>query len=434
MPNNAIAARAVLDRMNLREVAVAHHYTGLPADLHFLATADIIEQQELLLQRRGELCAAYGQPIHQPDKPFAFANGIAFIPVHGTLINRFGSSWGCVTGYNFIRHQTALAGMDDDVKHIVYDHNSYGGEAAGCFECAGELKKLANGKPTLAVVDSNCYSASYAIACGADQIAVTPSGGVGSVGVVAMHMDMSKMLDDFGLKITLIHAGDHKVDGNPFEALPKEVRADIQKGVDKSYATFVAHVAEGRLMDEKKVRDTEARIYRADEALQMGLIDFVATPSEAVLAFVGGPSGSTVDPPLKETPMAATDPVKPDAAAQAATEARTAERTRVSGIINCEEAKDRTALANHLAMNTDLSVEQAQAILKAAPVATVATVPAAEPAATKNVFKEHMNADKHPAVGADNGPGGSGDAPEPPHIAIIRAQELVTGRKLLSAS
>lgn len=428
MPNNAIAARAALERMNLREVAVAHHYTGIQADLHFFATADTDEQQELFEDRRGELCSTYGMPQQVQQKPFAFSNGVAFIPVHGTLINRFGGSWGFVTGYNFIRHQTALAGQDDDVKHIVYDHNSYGGEAAGCFECARDLKKLANGKPTLAVVDSNCYSASYALACGADKIAVTPSGGVGSVGVVAMHMDMSKMLDDWGLKITLIHAGDHKVDGNPFEALPKEVRADIQKGVDKSYAAFVTHVAEGRILDEKTVRGTEARIYRADDALAMGLIDCVATPSDAVMALVGELSGSISEQPMEDENMSV-ETAKPDAAAQAAADARIAERTRMSGIMNCEEAKDRTTLANHLAMNTDLSVEQAQAILKAAPVATAPVV--TTPTATvPNVFKEAMNASQHPNVGADNG-AGNGAATDPPHLAILRAQEMATGRKLL---
>lgn len=428
MPMNEAIARAALERMNLREVAVAAHYTGLSADMQFFASADAEEQQEMLSARRDELCSGYGLQQITQNKPFAFSQGVAIIPVHGTLINRFGSSWGYVTGYNFIKQQTALAGVDPDVELIVFDHNSYGGEAAGCFEAASAIKRLAAGKPTLAVVDSNCYSASFALACGCDKIAVTPSGGVGSVGVVAMHVDMSKALEKFGITVTLIHAGDHKVDGNPFEALPANVKADIQTSLSKSYDAFTKHVAEGRGMEVKKVRDTEARIYRADDALDIGFIDAIATPSEAVQAYLGELSGSTTET-KKEDSMSATtqDQKQPDAAAQAAAEARTAERARVSGIMGCDEAKGRESLANHLAMNTDMSVDDAKATLSAAPAAA----PAA-PEAKQNCFKAAMDAGAHPNVGADNAGGaGGGGEQEPAHMAIIRAQQQATGQKLL---
>lgn len=433
MATNEAIARAALERMNLREVAVAAHYTGLAADIQFFATADADEQQDMLLQRRSELCAGYGLQPGTQNKPFAFSQGVAIIPVHGTLINRFGSSWGYVTGYNFIKHQTALAGNDPDVDLIVFDHNSYGGEAAGCFEAAGSIKTLANGKPTLAVVDSNSYSASFALACGCDKIAVTPSGGVGSVGVVAMHVDMSKVLEKWGIEITLIHAGEHKVDGNPFEKLPASVRADIQTGVDKSYGTFTKHVATGRNMEVKKVRDTEARIYRADDALDIGFIDAIATPSEAVSAYLSELSGSKTED-LKGNPMSAAAEVKkPDANAQTAADARVAERARIAGIQNCEEAKGREALANHLAMNTEMSVDEAKGILAASPSAAVAAPvasPAAPTAATvQNGFKEAMDGGQHPNVGPDTA--GAAPGAEPEHMAIIRAQERATGMRLL---
>lgn len=430
MATNDAIARAALERMNMREVAVAAHYTGLAADMQFFAMADPEEQQNLLAERRAELCAGYGlQPVTQ-NKPFAFSQGVAIIPVHGTLINRFGSSWGFVTGYNFIKQQTALAGADPDVDLIVYDHNSYGGEAAGCFEAAAAIPKLAGGKPTLAVVDSNCYSASFALACGCDKIAVTPSGGVGSVGVVAMHVDMSKVLEKWGITVTLIHAGAHKVDGNPFEELPASVKADLQQGVDKSYKAFTEHVARGRGMEVKKVRDTEARIYRADDAMDIGFIDAIATPSEAVLAHMNEQSGSTTAT-TKEDAMAVNekkDQQQPDAA-QAAAAARTEERARVAGIMGCEEAKGREDLANHFAMNTDMSVADAQAALKVAPKAAAAA-PAAPAAGADNGFKAAMDASKHPNVGADNAAGAGGGEQEPAHLAIIRAQEQATGYKL----
>ena len=400
------AARAALSRMHLRELAIAAHYTGLASDFRALAASNTEQAEAAAIARRAELCAAYGlSPAEQSaSKPFAFANGLAIIPVHGTLINRFSYSWSYVTGYNFIRQQVAAAAGDPDVMGIVFDVNSYGGEAAGCFECSADIKKLANGKTTMAVIDSNCYSAAYAIAAGTDRIVATPSGGAGSIGVVAMHVSYEKMLSEAGVEITFIFAGDHKVDGNPYQDLSAEVKADIQRSIDASYNAFVALVAAGRKMDEKSVRATEARIYRAEEAKNLGLIDAIASPSEAVMAFLGELSGS--NPQLQSTKGTdMSNGTKPGAEQEATPEqlkaaAVKAERERVSAIQTCEEAKGREALASHLAFKTDMSVEEAKAMLAAAPKADEKL------AAGANPFREAMNNGNHPNVGADGGGNG----------------------------
>lgn len=416
------AARSAFARMNMQAVAVAAHYTGLASDLQMLASADHAQAEVLFMARRQELVAAYGMAPVEQRKPFAFSSGIAVIPVHGTLINRFGGSYGYVTGYNFIRQQTAMAAADPDVLGILYDHNSFGGEAAGCFECAADIRQLANGKPTIAVVDSNAYSAAYALASGADKIVVTPSGGVGSVGVVAMHVSFEAMLSKEGVKVTFIHAGKHKVDGNPYEDLPDDVKADIQKSIDVSYAAFTSLVAEGRRMDVKKVRATEARTYRADDALSLGLIDAVASPQAAVLAFLGELTGSNPQLGKKEDSMSdatkpgATNQATPEQLASAQTEARNAERARVSGIQSCEESKGRAKLASHLAFNTSMSVDEAKAILAAAPAESTEPV-------GKNAFQEAMNTGKHPAVGADGGAAGEQQADNPAQGILAAARQ-----------
>jgi len=417
-------ARSTMERMNLRAVAVAPQHSSLLADLQMLASADPQTEQAALEARRAELCSTFGLAPSQQRKPFAFGNGIAIIPVHGSLINRFGSSYGYVTGYNFIRAQVAAAGQDEDVKGIVFDLHSNGGEVAGCFECAAEIPRLANGKPTLGVIDSNCYSACYAIGSALDRLVATPSGGAGSIGVVAMHVDMSKMLLDAGVKVTFIHAGDHKVDGNPYEELPEDVRADIQAEVDKTRDQFVALVSTNRQMDAKKVKDTEARTYRAEDALALGLIDAVVSPNEALQAFFGELSGSTHQP-QKEDTMSAIE-VKPEATqadlAKASADARAAERARYAGIINHAEAKGRESLASHLASNTEMSVEEAGALLAVSPKA-------AEPAAAAagNPFKNVMDADKHPQVGADTNVGSGGE--QSLAQQILQAQSHATGIK-----
>lgn len=434
------AARAALTRMNMNVVALEPSYTAaaLARDLHALASVSRDQAVQAHLETRAELCAAYGFSAPEQSKPFAFANGYAIIPISGSLLNRYSYSWSSVTGYNFIRSQMQMALQDDDVKAIIFDVNSYGGEAAGCFELAAEIRASRAIKPSLAVVDSNAYSAGYALASAASRMVVTPSGGVGSVGVIAMHVDMSKMLADWGLVVTLIYESEHKADGNPFQPLSEATKKNFEASIHKSYEAFVALVAENRGIDAQVVRDTKSRTYRADEALSLGLIDAIATPSEAVLAFSGELSGSTSQREKEDTMSEAKKPGAENqtpgneasntaAIEKAAADARIAERARVSGITGSEEAKGRSGLANHLAMNTDLSVDAARAILAAAP----AESSAAATGATGNAFKQAMDADKHPQVGADSGLSGAADEQSQSASAaqsILSAQAAATGR------
>lgn len=432
------AARAALARMNMREVAIASHYADLGNDLRLMASTKPEDAHTAFLARRGEICAAFGMNGGEQSKPFAFANGLALIPVTGTLINRFSGSYGFVTGYNFIRSQINAAIEDPDVNAIVLDINSYGGEAAGCFELSADIRAARDIKPILGVVDSNAYSAGFAIASACSKIVLTPSGGVGSIGVIAMHVDMSAMYESWGIKVTLIYEGDHKADGNPYEPLPKEVLANIKSAIHISYEAFVALAAENLGLDPKVIRDTQSQIYKAEDALALGLIHAIATPNQAVQAFFDELSGSNHQLRLEGTEMsdASKEPgaeqlaATQAAAANAASEARIAERARVAGIMGCEDAKGRSALANHLAMNTDMSVEQAKAVLAVSPAEQAAN-------ATANPFKQAMGASEHPNVGANGTEGESaqGGAQDSNALAnsILASQEKATGLKLVSS-
>lgn len=387
-----VSQQAML-RMNHAAVMVAVNKTSLQMDLQTLHAETPESGERKRAEVMESLCAAYSFDSKAQNKPFAFQNGVAIIPIHGSLINRFGQCYGYVTGYNFIRRQRDAAMADPDVTAIVYDVNSGGGEAAGCFELADESFALRGTKPTISVVDSACYSAAYALASTSDQVVVTPTGGAGSVGVYTMHVDMSKMLENWGLEITLIHAGEHKVDGHPYAELPEDVRADMQKSVDATYNKFVESVARNRNLSVEAVKDTQARCYSADDALALGLIDSVASPLEAIRAFLGGPSEASNDETTGDSLMELN-------------EAKQAERQRVGAIIGHPNAKGREAMANHLALNTDMSVDDAAALLAVAPVAHVEVVEKTEEAAKpKNEkFVEAMNQDDHPNVGPDGKP------------------------------
>lgn len=440
-------ARQTLDRINNRESLM--HGTALASmahDMQELSNADHALEQAHAERRMNDVLAAYGYgpPSSARDKPFLYVDGVAIIPCHGTLINRFSYSWGFVTGYNFLRAQYNAALDDDDVTLIVFDINSNGGEATGCFELCQDIFEGRERKPSLAVVDSNGNSAAYMIGSACTRMVCTPSGWVGSIGVISQHVDVSEAMKQMGVKITIIAEDVHKADGNPYEPLPDDVRADIKAAVTKRYGEFVEVVARNRGLDSQAIRDTQSRCFRADDALALGLIDAVQSPTVAVNEFLGElGSDEPADEEDDQDMATAEKPAASEAAtAEALAGAQTAERARIKGIQTCEEAKDREGLAAHLALSTSMSVEDAKGILAASPktvsTAAAAPPPVAEPKAEgdpkpadqANAFQAAMDAGKHPNVGGDDGKEGDGTGGDEPKLSrAARAAEMAFGGK-----
>lgn len=207
--------------------------------------------------------------------PFEVSNGVAYIPIIGSLVNRgawIGASSG-ITSYDGLKRQFSVAASDDRVKSVVLDIDSPGGEAVGCFECSDVLRTLASRKPVTAFINGLAASAAYAIASAASKIVTIPTGVLGSIGVVMLHRDYSGALAKAGVKPTLIFAGAHKVDGHSFSALPESVQADLQGEIDGYYDMFVACVATNRRVPAAAVRATEARTYIGKAAIDVGLAD-----------------------------------------------------------------------------------------------------------------------------------------------------------------
>jgi len=152
-------------------------------------------------------------------------------------------------------------------------------------ELAAEVRAArGNGKPIVAVADTLAASAGYWLASQADEVVVTPSGSVGSIGVYAIHQEASRMLDAEGITTTIISAGPHKSEGNEFEPLTDEARDDIQSRVDTSYAQFLADVAAGRRVPVESVeRDYGGgRVFPARKAYEAGMVDRVETLAQVV--------------------------------------------------------------------------------------------------------------------------------------------------------
>lgn len=369
-----------------------------------------------------ELAASYGMNNRAAEKPFVYQDGVGVIPVHGMLINRFSQCWGFVTGYNFIRGQMRAMAEDPDVEVVAFDYNTFGGGVSGCDELAEEIYELRKVKKTVSVVDAFALSAGYYLASAASKVIVTPTGMVGSIGVITTHISFEKMLKEAGIEVTQVFAGAHKADASPYEKLDKQGRATLERIVSGAYEMFVKAVARNRGMDEQAVRDTEAALYLPVDGKAAGLLDAVEVPSKAVALFLGelGDETESEEDPndmTVQTPAPAATPAAPAAPAAAVTPAvvaaapapvdvnaavaaaLTAERARASGIRALPEAAGRETLANHC-IDTGMTVEMAKGVLAAAPAGTAPAATTAAPVAPGATFNHAMDASGNPTVGA----------------------------------
>ncbi|MCZ4130065.1 S49 family peptidase [Stutzerimonas balearica] len=219
---------------------------------------------------------------------FQILEGIAVLPVLGTLVRRssyIGAASG-LTSYHDIEAMAEAAFADPEVRAVLLEIDSSGGEAGGVFDLAQRLRALSqtSGKPLWAIADEAALSAAYAIACAADRLWLTRTAEVGSIGVVAVHVDESVADIKAGLNYTFLHAGRHKVDGHPHAPLPAPVAADIQTDIEQLHDQFIALVAGFRRLTPEGVRATEARVYRGEAAIQAGLADQIGTTREALTA------------------------------------------------------------------------------------------------------------------------------------------------------
>jgi signal peptide peptidase SppA len=216
-------------------------------------------------------------------RPYEVIAGVAIIPIEGTLVQKLGSMhpYSGMTGYDGIRAMLSMAMNDKDVRAIVLDVDSPGGEVAGCFDLVDAIYEASAKKPIWSILTENAFSAGYAIASAATRVIVPRTGGTGSVGVICMHVDMSQALSKAGIEVTLIHFGANKADGADSKPLSKSALARYQKDVDTMGELFCETVARNRSISTAKVRDTEASCFLGAAGVDIGFADAVMAPDEA---------------------------------------------------------------------------------------------------------------------------------------------------------
>lgn len=225
--------------------------------------------------------SAAAEVMTPPDEP-ELEQAVAILPLHGVITPRaslLSMMLGGGGGLADFRVNFRAALDDPTVEAIVIDVDSPGGLVDLVPETAAEVRAARGRKPIVAVANTRAASAAYWIASAADRVYVTPSGELGSIGVLLFHEDVSKAAEMAGVKTTVIAAGRYKAEGNPFEPLDDDARDHLQGFVDELYDQFVADVAAGRGVAPKTVRDGfgQGRLESAPAAIRSGLGDKMAT-------------------------------------------------------------------------------------------------------------------------------------------------------------
>ena len=229
-------------------------------------------------------------PLHEQSEESA-TPGISVLNITGGLVSRPmpGLCDEGPTSYEAISAAFDRAVNDDSRTAIVLRMDTPGGMCSGCFDLTDRIYAARGTKPIIAVIDDMAYSAGYAIAAACDQIWITRTGGAGSVGVVAYHVDQSGMNEKIGIKVTPIFAGGHKVDFSPHAPLAEDALSREQIEVNSLYQMFVDSVAKYRGLSAEEVAATEALTYTGKAAIDAGLATHLGTFEDA-LASLAAPS------------------------------------------------------------------------------------------------------------------------------------------------
>jgi signal peptide peptidase SppA len=173
---------------------------------------------------------------------------------------------------------------DNSVDSIVLDIDSPGGNYYGTPELAEKIYAARGTKPIIAQVNSMAGSAAFWLAAACDEIAVTPSGDLGSHGVMAVHYDASAANEAEGIKPTYIYSGKYKVEGNSDEPLSDEARDEIQRRVNEAGEVFTKALGKYRAVAPSVVREQfgQGRMFGAKEAIDRGMADRIGTIEETI--------------------------------------------------------------------------------------------------------------------------------------------------------
>lgn len=228
-----------------------------------------------------------GEKIYNGPK---IVGNVAVIEIEGSLVNKgawVGKSSG-MTSYEGLNIQITDCRSRDDIKAVVFEIDSFGGEVDGCFDCAEELYLLSEAKPTIAILTDHACSAAYLLAAACRQIVIPATGYTGSIGVITMHVDASGWAKNQGLAVTILRAGEKKARPGMFEAMSDEEYQEATADLEAMRVLFAETVSRfrGSRLTTQAALATEADTFRGQAAVDLGLADAVGRPKHVFEAFI----------------------------------------------------------------------------------------------------------------------------------------------------
>ncbi len=266
-------------------------------DLKFWAgTEEAFAGYLLAMQRVVQMdAAAYvssNDDEEEPSRLLSKQGDVGVISISGALVP--GAPWYAkyagVTGYSEIRQALVQAATDPEVGAILLDINSGGGAVNGVTDTADLIRNIdANVKPVHTYSDGMMASAAYWTGSAARRMDIGKVAEAGSIGVITVHQELTKMMERVGITPTVMRAGEFKALGHPMEALSDKAKATIQGQLDQMYRMFVSHVADRRGVsyETADAQMAQGRVFIGDRAVAAGLVDGVSN-FDAVITRIQG--------------------------------------------------------------------------------------------------------------------------------------------------
>jgi signal peptide peptidase SppA len=202
------------------------------------------------------------------------------VPVHGVLGKHLSSLevWCGGCSVDAIGQQLDKAESDYRVKNVLMDFRTPGGVVTGIPELGQKIASMS--KDVWAFTDIECCSGGIWLASQADKFYCTESAMVGSVGVYSIYLDRSKQLDEAGIKVNAISAGEFKLAGAPFKKMTEDERAMFQSRTDAIYTKFKEAITSKRQIDDEFL---QGQVFYGDEAAAVGMVDGLVESFEDVI-------------------------------------------------------------------------------------------------------------------------------------------------------
>lgn len=253
----------------------------------WLGTESSYQALTSAMEKAEKFQAASGSSWEDELPPLlAVSDGVGTLAIEGPLVAGSAGFWRMfgVLGYEDIANALVEGLSNPDVQSFVLSINSGGGDVSGVQDLADLIIQVDKLKPVVTHTSGMMASAAYWLGSSARKLFATQTSESGSIGVISVHMERSRMMENKGVKVTIIRAGKYKALANPYEPLSDDAKAEIQAKADQLYTMFLGHVAERRGMSYQVADEKigQGRTFLGQKAAEVGLVDSVGNYSAAV--------------------------------------------------------------------------------------------------------------------------------------------------------